>query len=203
MKSPDPDNEKSNTKSAKRFTPLITPSWKKLHRSKEKITHEDLKILQKLALDDYKELSKKHTKYNKIKKNRLAIVLAQGAALHYCDDKTGIRDFDVYSFYKKSPVRYPFRRRVVKDFGNDKFGTSYLNHSKPSTKEKYKDFKGRLVDIMGRDLDYNKGETYVKTIHNYLETPQSLTPFFLSEKAMVVLWPEKDLGKIIWNKKSI
>lgn len=38
------------------------------------------------------------------RERRAAVVLAQGAALHYADGRSGVKDFDVWSFTLRCPV---------------------------------------------------------------------------------------------------
>jgi hypothetical protein len=46
-----------------------------------------------------------------------------GAALHYLDARTGIKDFDVWSFYAaRSDRPFPYRWRGTADYGPSKFG---------------------------------------------------------------------------------
>jgi len=170
--------------------------WKKIGRSYEKITKSDLKRLLKLTKDDHKDFIRRHPKYKNLKV--LSICLCQGGALHYLDGKTGIRDFDTYIFFERNQsIRYPCRRRGFGDFGESKFGKTYINPSNSQSVNKYTQAKGRYVDIMGREID-NIDNDYEKSIQNYLKEPKSATPYFLSQKAAVVLEPINDLGKIIW-----
>jgi hypothetical protein len=51
--------------------------------------------------------------------------LCQGAALHYLDGRTGVKDFDVWSFYvAHGDGPFPYRWRGTADFGPSKFGRS-------------------------------------------------------------------------------
>lgn len=193
-------NSKINSKKGKYI--LDVPSWKKIGRSYEKITKDDLERLLKLTKDDYDDFVNRHPKYKDLK--ILSICLCQGAALHYIDGQTGVRDFDIFMFFeRKGCVRYPFRRRGFKDFGKSKFGKTYinLNNFKSSSKSssKYENTKGRTIDIMGREIN-NIDNDYEKSIQEYLANPKSDTSYYLSQKAVVVLEPIKDLGKIIWGQ---
>jgi hypothetical protein len=168
--------------------------WKQLGRSYEKIDKSDLEILLSLAMTDLDCFVKKNPKYKPLKSQIISICLCQGAALHYKDGKTGIRDFDVYIFFSdSSSIRYPVRRRTVMDFGTPKFGKTY-----PSPKERNNKphFIGRNCDIMGRQIPMKKD--YTESIQSYLTEQKSPTAYHLAQKAVVVLWPRADMGKIVW-----
>ncbi len=168
--------------------------WKKLKRSLVEITDEDLIHLTKLAEQDFDELTIRYPKYEQLREHKIAVCLCQGAALHYIDHTTGVRDFDIYTFFDKAaPIRWPFRRRAVKDFGSNKFGKTLC---KPGSRESYNKFKGRKVDILGRQIPYN-GD-YQDSIQEWLRTNNAPTPYHLSQKAVVVLWPPKDRGDVVW-----
>ena len=144
-------------------------------------------------MDDHEDFIRRHPKYKDLK--ILSICLCQGAALHYLDGKTGIRDFDVYIFFEKHPtIKYPFRRRGFRDFGKYKFGKTY---TRPGSSLKYQNAKGRIIDIMGHEID-NINNDYKKSIQGYLSEPHSTTPYFLAQKAVVVLEPKEDMGQVIW-----
>jgi len=180
---------------------LSDPSkeWKKLGRSYDKIDKSDLKILLKHATDDLDSFVKKHPKYKQLKSKIIAVCLCQGGGLHYNDGTTGIRDFDVYTFFSDDcSIRYPVRRRAVKDFGINKFGKTYPT---PKERNNYPDFIGRNVDIMARHIEDKKN--YIESLQTYLTEQKTPTAFHLAQKGVVVLWPENDIGKTIWNKKAI
>ena len=171
--------------------------WKKTNRSYKKITKDDLLRLRKIAIDYQKELCKKRVKYKSLE--RLCICLCQGAGKHYIDGTTGVRDFDVYTFYKKNGVNYPYRNVVIRDFQDNKFGTTDGYSEK--VQNKLKDFTGRKVDIMGRQISVNKNETFKASVERYLSTEPTETAHFLAKKGVVVLDPLDNLGDILWPRK--
>ena len=169
--------------------------WKKIGRSYEKITHDDLRKLLKITKNDFNDLCKRIPKYKKLK--LLAICLCQGGAQHYVDGKNGIRDFDTYLFFDNNcSVQFPPRRRGYHDFGVSKFGRTYFRpgHIQP----KHERIKGRSIDVMGRSIEVIDDD-YKKSIQKWLGEAKSETPYLLSKKAVVVLEPEEDLGEVIWT----
>jgi len=61
----------------------------------------------------------------------LCRALCQGAARHYLDGTTGIKDFDVWSFYAEhDDGPFPYRWRGTADFGPSRFGR--YPHGPPS-----------------------------------------------------------------------
>jgi hypothetical protein len=86
-------------------------------RSFEKVEHADLRRLLDLATEDRDEFFARHPRWKKLYSKRiLCIALCQGAAQHYVDGKTGVKDFDVWTFYAEHPEgQYPYRRMGHKD----------------------------------------------------------------------------------------
>jgi hypothetical protein len=58
------------------------------------------------------------------RERRLAVVLAQGAALHFVNGTNGVKDLDVWTFYAAIPgIRFPAdRRETHADFGRSDLG---------------------------------------------------------------------------------
>lgn len=141
-----------------------------------------------IAHKDQEDFFKQHPKWSKLFANRrLCIALCQGAAKHFLDSITGINDFDVYTFYKKHPhVRWYAKRIKSYDFGDTKFGQSL---DKPN-------FIGRRVDCLGREIDFNDGETALTALQRYLQEGKTKTARLLAQKAVILLEP--DCGKVVW-----
>jgi hypothetical protein len=109
-----------------------------LSRSYEPLTKADLRRLGEIAAADRTDLFRRKPDTGRLYADHLfAVALCQGGALHYLDGKNGIKDLDVWSFFKPNPKRqFPYRRRAQLDFGDPKFGTS----------EDAPHFVGRRVD---------------------------------------------------------
>ena len=163
------------------------------YRSYEKIRRLDLRRLAKIAQDDLIELFYRKPDLGEIYRNRIiCIALCQGAALHYIDGKNGVKDFDVWTFFREHKSRpFPYRRNVARDFGTLRFGLS------PDAK----DFKGKRVDLIGRAIPYKSNENPIQTVQKYLAKSKNKTPKLLSQKAIVIIEPEEFLGTVAWPIK--
>lgn len=157
-------------------------------RSYRPIDAADLARLAEIARRDREWYFKRRPDWRRHYSRRvLCIALCQGAAKHYVDGKTGINDFDVYTFYQANPrkVWYAKRHRSY-DFGDPKFGQSV---DRPN-------FVGRRVDCWGRSIQVQRSEDAVSAICRYLREGRTKTAQLLARKAVVLLEP--DLGKVIW-----
>jgi hypothetical protein len=162
-----------------------------MERSLEIIRQEDLERLAQLALKDQAAFFARNPDIAAVYRERLlCVTLCQGAALHYVDGKNGIKDFDVWSFYRESAMRpFPRRRpRVVCDFGDPRFGQS------PGAPH----FRGRRVDIFVKSIDGDDDLPVEEAIWQYLRNPNTRTAKCLATKAVVVVYPNELLGKILW-----
>ena len=165
-------------------------------RSYRKITVEDLKKLKDLALRERIEFFDRKPCYRRAYLDSLiAIALCQGAASHFIDSKTGVKDFDIWYFYiKNHEVTYPYRALKSVDSKLDEFGVH------PDDVEK--GYRGRRVHLMGRTIDVdivkrNSGDPK-KCIIEYLEGGRTETARELAKKAVIGLWPDAILGEVIW-----
>jgi hypothetical protein len=119
----------------------------------------------------------------------ICVALCQGAAKHYIDGKTGINDFDVYTFYKNNPKKNLYAKRIISyDFGNPKFGQSI---DKPK-------YIGRRVDCLFRSIEINEYDNIINAMRRYLDAGKTKTARLLANKAVVLIEP--NCGKIIWPK---
>ena len=159
-------------------------------RSKKQITMADLQKLADIAQADRESLFQRKPETGRLYSKRLfAVALCQGAALHYLDGKNGIKDFDVWSFYRASPERpFPARRVGKADFGDPKFGTS----------DGSSQFKGRCVDLIGRSLCAKNFRDPIAVLQGYLLGRVSQSAKCLGKKAMVMIYPPEVLGQIVW-----
>ncbi len=159
-------------------------------RSYRAITRSDLRRLARIARQDRETLFKTHPQWATLYAQRvMCVALCQGAALHYLDRKTGINDFDVYTFYRKHPAKDWYARRIKRyDFGDPKFGQSL---DRP-------DFVGRRVDCCARSIDIDSKEGIEAAIQQYLQEGRTESAKQLAAKAVILLEP--NCGKVIWPR---
>lgn len=159
-------------------------------RSYEPISLSDLRKLGELAaLDRYDLFSRKAETGSLYGDKLFAVALCQGGALHYLDGKNGIKDLDVWSFYKASQIRmFPPRRRTKLDFGDAKFGTT----------DDSPHFVGRRVDLIGRSLVADDYSDPVDVLRNYLRAGTTPSARCLAMKAMILIEPLDLIGTVVW-----
>ena len=150
-------------------------------RSYKTLTIAELSRLGELAARDRRDFFLRNPETGRLYSNRLfAVVLCQGAALHYINGTNGIKDFDVWSFFRANSVRmFPYRRRGIADFGDPKFGTT----------DDSPDYVGRRVDLIGRSIEAADFSDPVAVLSKYLRAERTRSAHFLAQKAMVVIEP--------------
>jgi hypothetical protein len=160
-------------------------------RSYETITKSHLRRLANLAAQDREDFFGRYPRWRRLYSRRyVCTALCQGAALHYVDGKTGVKDFDVWTFYSASPTApFPYRRTGHIDFGRSQFGTH------PADARKY---KGRRIDCLGRSLHCSSATGPVHALRTYLSESRTKSARLLSQKAVVLLHPSKLCGKVVW-----
>ena len=71
-----------------------------MSRSFEKITKHDLKRLLNLAKQNIHEFFDRNLRYKQeYHGGEVLIALCQGAAIHYIDNRNGVKDFDIWFFF--------------------------------------------------------------------------------------------------------
>lgn len=155
------------------------------NRSYEALNKEHLAILRRVVCEERRLFFERnpHLK-GAFRDNLVATCLCQGAAQHFVDGTTGVKDFDVYWFYREHPqANYPYR----------------------ALKETYRNFPTfgtRKVDLMGRTIDSAIVERHIdnlpECIREYLRKSRTQTTGYLIRKAVVGLHPESIFGKVIW-----
>jgi len=165
-----------------------------IERSLEVITISDLKELHLKSctrLADY-FIRGKGTKWQDQYdiENPLVVALCQGAAMHYYDGKNGIKDFDIWFFYPFNKKHLPYRTVWHFDYENEKFG----KHPSASS------YKGRKVDVIVRSIEKYNVDDPVETLLQYLQHGKTQSSKELSKKAVVIMQPESEIGRVIWYK---
>ena len=98
----------------------------------------------------------------------------------------------MWGFFTEIPDHpFPYRRRGKRDFGSLRFGQNRDDGS---------GFKGRRVDIIGRSIPMPTTETSIESVQRYLGEGLTESARLLAERPVIVAWPEKGLGQIIWPK---
>ncbi len=159
-------------------------------RSYLTIRASDLRRLAEIARTDREDFFRRLPRWSKLYSNRLlCVALCQGAALHYVDGRNGIKDFDIWSFFRVHPDGPLPRRPVVAcDFGDPRFGKS---DDRPG-------FTGRRVDLLLKSIDAARGEAALSALRRYLARGRTHTASCLARKAVILIDPPNLLGVIAW-----
>jgi len=165
----------------------------KSERSFERITKPDLRRLREIAEQELNALFDRRPVQSGAFRNRMFLLaLCQGAAKHFVDGRHGVKDLDVWAFFRPLPnKRFPPRTRLKADFGTSKFG----RHPADSATR----FHGRRVDVLGRDIDVKKNEPAEIALRRYLRSGLTATSRLLAQRPVVALWPERLFGRVIWE----
>ena len=178
-------------------------------RSLAPIEREHLDRLAALADIQHAQFVREGVRAYSWANRRIAVVLAQGGARHYLDGTTGVKDFDVWTFYAAIPGM-PLRcgrYETHADFSPSVHGRQqYPTDFEHPQKATWLSYEGRRVDFMVRDLHVAVGATTNKITHalrawlaagannRSARTPSS---WHLSRQAMIWLEPAEP-GALIW-----
>jgi hypothetical protein len=162
------------------------------HRSFERITTNDLARLAQIAFDDFADLCQRKEYCRRYADRLRLICLCQGAARHYVHHDRGVWDFDLWGFFDEVPDHpFPYRRRGEHDFGLSKFGRDPDNDA----------FKGRKVDVIGRSIRMPEHKTTIEAVQHYLRDARTKSASLLAERPVIVVWPQKYCGRVIWDTR--
>ena len=117
-------------------------------RSWEKIEQHHLRRLAEIAIGDLEDFFQRYPGHGGRYRDLLMLIcLCQGAAGHFVHRDRGVKDFDVWAFFRKHPEKpFPARRHAKGDFGPSRFGPHLNDESHP----------GRGVDLFGRSIPCEK-----------------------------------------------
>ena len=165
-------------------------------RSFELLDDSVLEQLAQVALEDLEGLFERRPETSDLYKERLMILcLCQGGAEHFVRQRHGIKDFDVWAFFSNHPVRpFPHRRIVFRDFGPSRFGVHPDNSDK---------FKGRSVDIMGRSIQCDPGQSGPDCVRAWLQNRRTLSASLIAERPVVAIHPKVLRGNVIWDPHNV
>lgn len=165
-------------------------------RSFERITRTDLKKLARVARTEREDFFERHPEWAILYRKRiLCTALCQDAALHFINGSTGVKDFDVWTFYAEHPeAPYPFQHIGKSDFGKSRFGRDPVN---PGA------YHGRRVELRGRSLDCRPGDDMIEVVQQYLKSGETPSARELREKAVILIEPEPFLGYVVWPSLAV
>lgn len=160
-------------------------------RSLAPMNEADLARLAAIAAEVEADLFERHPEASGRYAGRLICrALCQGAALHYLDDRNGVKDLDVWSFYAELPdLPFPARWSGKADYGPSKFGRFSGDPAK---------YTGRRVDLMGRSLAVPAGADPEATLRDWLAGGRTGSARALASKAAILIAPEPLLGTLVW-----
>jgi hypothetical protein len=161
-------------------------------KSQEWLTTEHLHRLVQIAQDDLEGFFERNPHRKDYQSQVRLTALCQGAALHYLDHTTGVKDLDVWTFFEELPRGRVERHRRPKQ---EDFGVSTLGrHPGDATKG----YAGRTVDLLLTTIPYRHGQRIDDTVRDYLRTGRTKTRRCLAEKAVIGLDPPEYFGVTIW-----
>ncbi len=150
-------------------------------RTFEKITRHDLRELLVVGERVMDQFFVDKPRYAPFRNKLVLVALCQGAADHYCDGITGIKDYDVWFFYAHMQ------------------GVSMPRSSIKKCYPEFNCYKGKKVDVLRRsDSAFKKGDVKA-SISRYLTNPTNPTPICLSGKAVIGLYPPEVMGEKLWR----
>ena len=160
-------------------------------RSDEVIGRADLLRLSSLAIRTLDDLSRRLAdRPSGLNRTRLRLMaLGQGAAQHSFAGVGGIKDFDIWAFFEAGDGP-PFPHRTIwrVDFGPSRFGAHPIDRAKG--------YGGRRVDIMGRSIRFEQGESTVAAVRRWLQSGTN-SALHLAARPMIAIYPDAILGEII------
>ena len=160
-------------------------------RSQESLEMHHLRRLAKIAIRDLEDFFRRHSETGDLyQSRRMLICLCQGGARHFVDQDCGIKDFDVWAFFRECPKRpFPYRRRGKQDFGHSRFGRHPDDEG----------YRGRRVDVLARSMACGDGQRPHDCIREWLRRGKTQSSREIAKSPVVVIHPEADIGRIIWN----
>lgn len=182
-------------------------------RSHAEFTGEHLNRLSSIALADHAYFTRPAGR-PEFADRRVAVVLAQGGALHYLYGEGGVKDLDVWTFYAALPgVTFPAKRHRHVDFGPSEFGRQrYDLAAAKSAAElarfrRWDHFQGRRVDLLMRDLPVEPSASphqVIQALRSWLDAGSRSTAkkppssWHLAQKAVILIDPKRRRGATVW-----
>jgi hypothetical protein len=180
-------------------------------RSKVPLNKRHLARLSKIAAADQESFYARRPEYQS---RLIAVVLAQGAALHYLDHSNGVKDLDVWSFFALpvEQTRFPEdQRKKHVDFGPSDLGRQrYDLKLAKSPRQKAlmarwsNEHVGRRVDLMMRGLPCDPQDDPADAIRTWLASgvrKPGASPWHLRQKAVILVDPPARRGEVVWDPR--
>ncbi len=157
----------------------------------EPLTDDDLARLAGIARDVLRERAFRTPVGRRYEHQLILLALCQGGAQHYVDGVSGVKDLDVWAFFRGGLEKpFPWRARWSADFGPSRLGRHPAD----------KGYLGRRVDVMGRSLpasDTSGEDAVLDWLHG-----RSTSARLLVKRPVIGLFPQALFGKTLWSPIS-
>ena len=162
-------------------------------RSWATIEPHHLRRLAGIAISDLEDFFRRSRETGNLYRDRLILIcLCQGAAGHFVHRDRGVKDFDVWAFFREHPKRpFPYRRHGRRDFGPSRFGRH------PGDEHR----RGRGVDLFGRSIPCRDGQDRYDCVREWI-CGRGNSSREIAKSAVVVIHPEEEVGSIVWDPGS-
>jgi hypothetical protein len=160
-------------------------------RSYEPLTNDDLARLSGIAQDVLRKRTFRTPVGRQYEDRLILLALCQGGAQHYVDGVTGVKDLDVWAFFRGGLEKpFPWRARWRADFGLSRLGRHPAD----------KGCLGRRVDVIGRSIpaiDTNGEDAVLDWLHG-----RSQSARLLVRRPVIGLFPQALFAKPLWSPLS-
>lgn len=160
-----------------------------MDRCYRKLGTADLDAMRESAWPEFERfLGVNHSKYEVYRDRLIGMCLCQGAAQHYVDGVTGVKDVDIFFFFVKHPtVHIPHARNCRK---------SRPGNAGVCGRRRFDLMKKQVPEEL---VDPEQDEM---TIVNYLTRRDTGTSRSLAQQAVVGLAPKPIFGRVIWSREA-
>jgi hypothetical protein len=169
--------------------------------SREKLTDPDLNRLLAIERRERERLYRESAIWRAHRNRLLCVCLGQGTALHAIH-RSGLKDFDVLTFFAASPSQEPrsvsssFRSGRHRDFGPSTFG----KRTDEEGRARFRGYVGRNVDLFAYAIPAKRTADPTAAVRAWLTAARTKSARLLAEKAVVMLEPER--LRVIWPPES-
>ncbi len=157
----------------------------------EPLTDDDLARLSGIAQNILRNRVFRTPVGRRYKDRLILLALCQGGAQHYLDGVSGVKDLDVWAFFRGGIDKpFPWRVRWRADFGPSRLGRHPAD----------KGYLGRRVDVMGRSIaaiEMNGEDAVLAWLHG-----RSTSARLLVKRPVIALFPQAFFAKPLWLPPS-